>query len=943
MSKGDYMRWIVLLSLFVNMLFAQCVYTLNITADLPQNTLHVNAVLKDNAKSVVADFERFDIADKEALYQAIRNGANVLNFKYTLQDKETITPDFIMQLGEWTPLASTLCTYDVHVTLPQKMTVVSEANQLTVHDDGKMKTWHFVMDKPIDHITLVASTEYVTTSKMHRGVELTTYFFAKHASLAEAYLQKSAAFLDLYTSLLGPFPYKRFAIVENHFQTGYSMPTYTLIGDRLLGKPYLIERSLGHEMVHQWFGNGLFVHKGSGNWSEGLTTWLSDLRVAKEKSESIHYRHEAIQTYMLETHKEKALEDFLYRYDKESKTLGYDKGMFLWEMLSDKIGEEKLLNLLRQLVASRLFSAVGYDELATFFMKNAPEIEPDWFSQWIKRKGIASFKLTPGEVLFKHGKYQLPLTIMQDTKDPYRLSIPLHVSSDGGDEKRIIRVNETNTTVILAFDKRPFALSVDPERKLFRKLFADEVRPNLAMLLHSDALIVVGTKKPDFLPQSTLVAVKDLTMKMLEENDVLFLEEARSQASKFVGLEAPKGYEWAVRLESNPWAKGRLTGVMVGESPSGIKYRLKYYSAYSELGSYKGQMLLKNKPFVAKHRVILEEPQVAVIPSVEESMGVLLPSLHDKRVVMVGESHTNQAHHANQLRIVKAMFEQNPNLVIALEMIQKPFQKYLDQYSQGEIDLFTMLEKTEYYKRWKYDMYFYVDIFEYAKTNGIALLAMNQSKEITNQTTKEGIASLDATQQASLPSYLDFSNEAYEERLSRFFKDAHGKESKMKLDSTRLYQSQIIWDETMADTVFDYLKEHPQTRAVVLVGSGHLRYRDGIPSRLERRLGEKPFVIVQDMDPVPGVADRVIMSAPLKGVESPKLGVYLDYATMQVTKVIDDGYAKKIGMKKDDIITMMNGKSIKGIEDLKLALFKASYLEEPFVLHVKRGDKEIIF
>jgi hypothetical protein len=48
------------------------------------------------------------------------------------------------------------------------------------------------------------------------------------------------------------------------------------------------------------------------------------------------------------------------------------------------------------------------------------------------------------------------------------------------------------------------------------------------------------------------------------------------------------------------------------------------------------------------------------------------------------------------------------------------------------------------------------------------------------------------------------------------------------------YQSQILWDETMAHSAAAFLKENPEYQLVVLAGEEHIMYGSWIPHRLNR-------------------------------------------------------------------------------------------------------------
>ncbi|NIR14150.1 MAG: M1 family metallopeptidase, partial [Desulfobacterales bacterium] len=66
--------------------------------------------------------------------------------------------------------------------------------------------------------------------------------------MAARYLAYSKKYLEMYEEMLGPYPFQRFAVVENILPTGYGMPTFTLLGRQVLKLPFIPETSLGHEV-----------------------------------------------------------------------------------------------------------------------------------------------------------------------------------------------------------------------------------------------------------------------------------------------------------------------------------------------------------------------------------------------------------------------------------------------------------------------------------------------------------------------------------------------------------------------------------------------------------------------------------------------------------------------------------------------------------------------
>ena len=200
------MRILFFTFLLSTALFSKCNFDLHVNADLQNNSLHVKGVIKDDARSLEADFEHLPIQNKNELFQSLKDGANILKFDYTLKDKETINNEYIMLLNSWLPRTETLCTYDVHVSVPKDMTVVIEANEVKATQKGDTKEWFFKMDKPIDNLTLIAGNGYDVVSKEIDGIEVTTYFFKKHANLANDYFKKMEEMIKEYQNLIGHYP-----------------------------------------------------------------------------------------------------------------------------------------------------------------------------------------------------------------------------------------------------------------------------------------------------------------------------------------------------------------------------------------------------------------------------------------------------------------------------------------------------------------------------------------------------------------------------------------------------------------------------------------------------------------------------------------------------------------------------------------------------------------
>lgn len=324
----------------------------------------------------------------------------------------------------------------------------------------------------------------------------------------------------------------------------------------------------------------------------------------------------------------------------------------------------------------------------------------------------------------------------------------------------------------------------------------------------------------------------------------------------------------------------------------------------------------------------------------------VISSVSSARVIYVGETHDDYAHHLTQLEIVRRLHAINPNIAIGMEQFQQPFQSVLDRYINGELDEKGLIRETEWMDRWKFDYRLYRPILSFAREQRIPVIALNLSKEIVGKVSKSGFDGLSKQDKTKIPAEIDYSDKAYHDRLRAIY-EKHAHTDKQGFE--RFLQVQLLWDEGMAERAAEYLKSNPNRQMVVLAGSGHLMHGSGIPQRVSRRVqGERSIILpAGGFKPVPGVSDFLVYDA---GEQLPPLGlmgIYLAQADggVKVDSLVPEGAAKKAGVKKDDMIRSINGSAIKTITDLKLMLMDESPGDEVTLLLFRKNillkDKEL--
>jgi len=263
-------------------------------------------------------------------------------------------------------------------------------------------------------------------------------------------------------------------------------------------------------------------------------------------------------------------------------------------------------------------------------------------------------------------------------------------------------------------------------------------------------------------------------------------------------------------------------------------------------------------------------------------------------------------------------------------MLQMPFQRFINDYLGGAISEKEFLKNTQYFKRWQFDFNLYREIIEYAKAKNIPVIALNLRSEIIKKVSSEGLDSLTDVERGEIPESMDMSDEDYREKLREIFRQ-HQHSNMEGRNFDNFYQAQILWDETMAHSIDEFLKKNPDSQMVVLAGTGHVMYGYGIPKRTHRLNGKDYVTIVSGTGSVDeDLGDYLYLAESLPPPSALKLGVVLKEKNgkVLVDKIVPGSVAKSVGIKEDDIIVSLDDWKIEDIADVKI-----------FMLDKKRGEK----
>ncbi|HEX8960205.1 MAG TPA: M1 family aminopeptidase [Geobacteraceae bacterium] len=365
----------------------------------------------------------------------------------------------------------------VEVAAPAGIEAITAGRRLARESRGGRSVSVWEEAHPVENLSLSAGPFLITERKVG-SVPLYAYFYADNAPLAAAYLDASARYIAMYEGMFGPYPFEKFAVVENFIPTGYGFPSYTLLGGTVIRLPFIIGTSLPHEIAHNWWGNGVLVDDRGGNWSEGLVTYLADqlmeARRSPEGGRDYRFRILADYASLVLPGNDFPLREFEARVDPASRTIGYGKGAMLFHMVRTMIGDDAFFAALREVVRERLYTTASWADFTRAFSRAAGYDLAPFVDQWLGRTGGPHVFLKDVTSVRERGEWQVRGRVAQ-TAPYWSFPVTLKVETAGGEVRQSLRVDRESAPFALSLSAPPVRLQLDPDVDLFRVLSREQI------------------------------------------------------------------------------------------------------------------------------------------------------------------------------------------------------------------------------------------------------------------------------------------------------------------------------------------------------------------------------------------------------------------------------------------------------------------------------------
>ncbi len=508
----------------------------------------------------------------------------------------------------WYPCIDGHAAFNVTTVTPSGYEVVMEGTRVSREERNGVTSTSWDFPHPVGGIYLVGG-KYVINEENYNNIAIYTYFFPEDTGLSQNYMDYSKKYLELYERLFGKYPFRKFAVVENLLPTGFGMPSYTLLGQTVLRLPFMVKTSLGHEIAHNWWGNYVYPDYKTGNWSEGLTTYVADYLYDEMEGKGASYRNQLLRDYTNHTDhtNEYPLTRFVRRENPADRAIGYGKGAYVFHMLRVMLGDEVFYKGLRDVIAGNKFKAATWDDFEHSFEKASGKELRWFFLHWVE--GTGAPQITLGDV--KATNYVIKAEIFRKG-GPYEIYLPVSVEAEKGNLLSYHWISKPSNTIEVQVSSRPLSITIDPNYDVFRRLNQEEIPATIGRFIGAKEKLIItptgsgkgvsdayaraasileGSVKIDdpLLPSSIKIGEDTISIhgKVYDKNDAVL----------------------AVALES-PYNKGAVVLFISGNKPENIVSvgeRLVHYGKYSYLLFVKGENVEKGTWEAEKLRRVFHE------------------------------------------------------------------------------------------------------------------------------------------------------------------------------------------------------------------------------------------------------------------------------------------------------------------------------------------------
>ncbi|MFH1622650.1 MAG: M1 family aminopeptidase [Candidatus Omnitrophota bacterium] len=370
-------------------------------------------------------------------------------------------PDYVFQL----PYFSQASTYEVKLTLPEQYSAIFGGDLISeqANEDGT-KTQFIKSNLPLREFSLAISKDYQKIQITKNDITVNSFYLKGDDFSANKAAEFALSTIEYYSNKFGKYPYGQFSIAPVYLGYGGNQCSGLIFIDtRLYKMPKFLIRYfdyiISHETGHQWWYNIIGNNKFKEIWlDEGINVfWLSKYIEDKygPKAKVLEFP-EWVEFIIPNLYFENTRFSRYYHITKRNEdsavvkelpdfyapgnifTIAYGKGSGILHMLEYLVGEERLLQIMKDYYNKFYFKNSTIED---FIQISNETYEKDlgwFFNQWLYTSESCDYsieRLDEKNIAIKrNGNISMPI----ETKLSFKDNSEIIDYWDGKDKSKII-------------------------------------------------------------------------------------------------------------------------------------------------------------------------------------------------------------------------------------------------------------------------------------------------------------------------------------------------------------------------------------------------------------------------------------------------------------------------------------------------------------------------
>ncbi len=334
-------------------------------------------------------------------------------------------------------------------------------------------------------------------------------------------------------------------------------------------------------------------------------------------------------------------------------------------------------------------------------------------------------------------------------------------------------------------------------------------------------------------------------------------------------------------------------------------------------------------------------------------------------VIFFGEFHDDSLVHYLEKSFLEAMFDRYDNsLVVSMEMFERDNQEIIDKYLKGKIPDSTFEKECRLWSNYQTD---YKPLINLIKENNSYLIAANIPRKYASMFAKSGLSfinKIESSERNFIAQKFKFDMGKYQIKFYKTMLSTFGKDKIEELTPNEentvflFYGAQVLKDETMAESIANYLERNKGKKVIHFNGSFHSEEGLGTVEKLKDQNPNLKVAVITPVyfeenekleykDEYTNLGEFILGLEPMEHEEYPDLmsshmgGNYVKSHNIEIK--IDP---EKNFLEGSDIIQFSNpiikSASLKLIKDLNIKYIKSNDCDLQWKVNKSEFGQEII-